>query len=285
MIRRVRKFKMKNILSQLTKKATDTFLPNASVHGVPLIAQDRGLTPNTLRVASKVIENYFLIAPDTVGLEEKGGRPKSTSRLADKSFGVNKNKGAAKVLASKPVFTTSGSKVVINVFYYIPGAKNQALSNGTVNSLGEALSKLFKRPVELRLVRLHYPYLNSHILAQYIAINSRKYNFTRIQRAIFSAVRVVRADTIMNSEGVLLPAYITGVRIKIGGRLATQRSVPRQTVQTAQIGTFSTGALHSNNITTSSAPKLSSVVEYSSFTSKNRKGAFTVKVWISQAVY
>jgi hypothetical protein len=48
----------------------------------------------------------------------------------------------------------------------------------------------------------------------------------------------------------------------------TERSRPRQTVQTAQIGSFAKGNL--------------SLVDSASFTTKNKKGAFTVKVWISQ---
>jgi len=109
-----------------------------------------------------------------------------------------------RILVSKAVFTLSSSgsnqgKVVINLFYYI-ASRDQTLSDSTINSLGEALSKLLQRPVELRLVRLHYPYLNSYILAQYVAINTKKYNFTRIQRAIFAAVQVVNQRTLFTSD-------------------------------------------------------------------------------------
>jgi ribosomal protein S3 len=165
-------------------------------------------------------------------------------------------------------FVGQDGKVIVNVFYYISN-KEQALSDSTVNNLGQVLSKLFKRPVELRLVRLHYPYLNSYILAQYIAINSNRYNFTRIQRAIFNALRAVKASSLHDSAGSdqVLPSYITGMKIRVSGRLLTQRSVPRQTVQTAQIGSFS---------------GQDNVIDFGSYTTKNKKGAFTVKVWISQ---
>lgn len=182
------------------------------------------------------------------------------------------------VLAGKPVFTVLGNKVVVNVFYYIP-VKNQALNNSTINSLGEVLSKLYKSPVELRLVRLHYPYLNSYILAQYIAMNTRKYNLKAITNSLFTRVQLSGPDSTP-----LLPAQILGLKVKISGRLTTQRSVPRQTVQTVQIGSFSSSAV-AQAASKPGAALAVGVVEYAAYTSKNKKGAFTVKVWISQKAY
>lgn len=240
---------MKNILQQLRLAET-----NLSVNFSPLSANAaNNSTVNAMKTATQLIAHFF---------------------------------SPIRALASKPVFTLASSadshagkgKVVINLFYYIAN-RNQALSNSTINSLGEVLSKLFKRPVELRLVRVHYPYMNSYILAQYVAINTGRYNFTRIQRSIFAALQVVNQRTLFSASNedvtnsaTPLPAYITGVKIRVSGRLTTQRSVPRQTVQTAQIGSFSDP----------SSGQEKNVIESASFTSKNKKGAFTVKVWISQ---
>ena len=225
-----------------------TFLPGVSgglsTHSAPLASFDKA-NVNSQRVATKLIANFF-------------SKPLATDVQA---------------LASKPVFSVSGDKVVINVFYYL--ASEKALNNGSINSLGQVLSKLFKQPVELRFVRLHYPYLDSYILAQYIAINTAKYNFTRIQRAIFGALQfpVLKASEL---EDTTLPSYITGMKIRISGRLTTQRSVPRQTVQTAQVGSFSSSHIPSNK---------SGIISSASFSTKNQKGAFTVKVWISQVAH
>ena len=79
----------------------------------------------------------------------------------------------------------------------------------------------------------------------------------------------------MATEDTTLPSYITGMKIRISGRLTTQRSVPRQTVQTAQVGSFSSSHIPSNS-------KASGIISSASFSTKNQKGAFTVKVWISQ---
>jgi ribosomal protein S3 len=204
---------------------------------------------NNNRQSSKLIENYF---------------------------------SQVQALASKPIFSMQENKMVINVFYFI-AAKEQALHNSTVNSLGEVLSKLYKRPVELRLVRLHYPYLNSFILAQYIAMNTRKYNFKAIMNSLFSAVR---ESVMATGSSASLPSQIVGLKVKISGRLATQRSVPRQTTQTAQIGTFSSSVVENKaNMASDSQEPVQGVVEHAAFTSKNKKGAFTVKVWISQKAH
>jgi|ERR1700712_804315 ribosomal protein S3 len=174
-----------------------------------------------------------------------------------------------KALASKPVFTITSNKVIINIFYLMP-VKTQALNINTINNLGERLSKLFGRPVELRLVRLHYPYLNSYILAQFVALNTKKYNFVRIQRIIFSKAAIVKDTDSNKALASELPSHIVGIKIRISGRLVTERSRPRQTVQTAEIGSF----VKDNK----------SIVETALYTDKNKKGAFTVKVWISQRI-
>jgi ribosomal protein S3 len=170
-------------------------------------------------------------------------------------------------LASKPVFTIKNNSVIVYVFYYIP-VPGKALNNNTVNNLGDTLSKLFKRPVEIRLVKLHYPYLNSYILAQYIACNAQNYKLVQIVRRVFSFVAPVKNTQSIEALASALPSHIVGIKVEVSGRLVTERSRPRQTVQTAQIGSFS-----KSNI---------SLVDKRSYTTKNKKGALTIKVWISQ---
>ena len=59
-------------------------------------------------------------------------------------------------------------------------------------------------------------------------------------------------------------SHITGIKIKLSGRLTTQRSSPRQTVQAGRLGSSAKGAF--------------STVDYSQHTAKNKLGAFTMKV-------
>lgn len=140
-------------------------------------------------------------------------------------------------LAGKPVFTVTADSVIVHVFYYIPDT-SKALNNNTVNNLGQTLSSLFRRPVELRLVKLHYPYLNSYILAQYIALNTLDYTLVQIARRIFGSIAPVKNTQSVNVLASDLPSHIVGIKVRVSGRLMTERSRPRQTVQTAQIGSF-----------------------------------------------
>lgn len=59
-------------------------------------------------------------------------------------------------------------------------------------------------------------------------------------------------------------SHITGLKVKLSGRLTTQRSSPRQTVQAGRLGSSAKGPY--------------STVDYSQYTSKNKLGAFTMKV-------
>lgn len=172
-------------------------------------------------------------------------------------------------LSSKPVYTYTTDKVIINVFYFIP-KRNRALNNNTINNLGELLSKVFGRPVELRLVKLHYPYLNSTILAKYIGMNADKYKFRQIKRKIIGKSPIIKdidSPKVLSSQ---LPSHIVGIKIRISGRLVTERVRPRQTVVTTQIGSF----VNDNK----------SLIDCGSYTGKNIHGAYTIKVWISQRV-
>lgn len=181
---------------------------------------------------------------------------------------------AIKVLSSKPVFNITMNKVTISLFYYVGRENNQklGLNNNTINNLGDLLSKLFNREVELRFVKLHYPYLNRNILAQYIGLNANNYNFRFIKNKIMRK-RPISSVKNLNSENDLenqLPSHIIGMKIKFSGRLVTERVRPRKTVSTAKMGSFTR-----NN---------KSFIDYGSYTGKNARGAFTVKVWINQTI-
>lgn len=128
------------------------------------------------------------------------------------------------------------------------------------NNLGAKAIEINDWKIELRLVQLQYPYLDSFILSQYVALNACKYNFARIHKRIFKNVSPKKAN--MTS----LPSYITGMKMELAGRLTTQRSIPRKTVSNKH-----TGSLHgsSKNI--------------GNYASKNKIGAYTMKVWLSES--
>jgi len=166
------------------------------------------------------------------------------------------------VLASKPVIDVTPTTVSVTVFYYMV-QEQAALNANTINALGEVLSTVWGRPVELRLVKLHYPYLNSDILAAFIVKNLEHDRFERVVAKVFGVATPVRH--VKDSD---LPSHIIGIKIRLSGRLTTETSRPRMTVQSAQIGSFKKSTR--------------TLIEAGQCTTANKKGALTVQVWISQ---
>lgn len=155
------------------------------------------------------------------------------------------------------------------------------LPNSRLKFLAILLSKLLKTNVELEVVRLKYPYHDSNILAQLIGINGKKLTYGRIKKILFSratiftkAIETKSTDTGGNLELDLgnkeIASQLTGIKIRISGRLARQRVVPKRTVKTAYKGGISKSK---NNL-----------VDSSTYTSKNKKGAFSVRVHLSHSI-
>ena len=204
-----------------------------------------------------------------------------------------------KIIVGKPVFTVTADKVIVEIFYYRPKLN---LTDINVATLGNALTRCWhlylstpkfeKRPkmMELRLIRLNHSTLDSSIFVQYLTANTNKYSFNRIldmiknntslssfnpkkldnnqADSIISSIdekQMVNGTELVASNNLELPiTHLTGVKIKLSGRLTTQRSGPRQTVQAGRIGSSAKGSY--------------GTVDYSKHTSKNKLGAFTMKV-------
>lgn len=164
-------------------------------------------------------------------------------------------------------------------------------NNKKFKYLALVLSKIFNKNVEIVLFRLNYPFHDNHMLANAIASNSNKYKFRRIILSIWKKLIVndpftlkfnksvalnntslegkenVSADKIEGQAFNSFTALLTGLKIRIGGRITTEKITPKQTVKTASRGNFVKGKVN--------------FVNCANFTSKNKKGAFNVKVWMS----
>jgi len=120
-------------------------------------------------------------------------------------------------LVGKPQLIVSTSqKIVVQIPYFVPKRVSNnflMLTDNKVRALGSAIfyllasypetsvdkdrqrvncSGVFRSytltKIEVRLVRLRYPYLDATILAKYLALNANKYNFTRMHKALFNKV-------------------------------------------------------------------------------------------------
>lgn len=181
-------------------------------------------------------------------------------------FSMGKAARVNGLLCSKPMYSHTNNKVTIKVFYYVSSlSKNTFIfSKGNTippegSSLSNSLGSLYNKEVSLVFTRIHYPYFNSFIFAQYLAHNASSNTFVHFQDSIL---------TYPSRNASELPAHISGIKIEVAGRLLTEAVVPRVTKKSYQFGTAAGG-----------------VVDYAKFTTKNYLGAFTIKVWIMQKVH
>jgi len=195
--------------------------------------------------------------------------------IQNSSVGINKNVFtllestflSMSSLISKPLIVITPNKVVIQLFYYLNkfDSKNQLLKNNNdkLQSLCLNLSKIYKKPVELELDRLHYPYYDSNILSNMIGLISNIVKLRFIIKNLFKIAKIKKTNNFINKYSII-PSYLSGFKIRVAGRLLTQRVVPRLTVKTIQRGTLARGKAQ--------------FVDSARFTTKNKRGSFSITV-------
>jgi hypothetical protein len=144
--------------------------------------------------------------------------------------------------------------------------------------------QVINKPIEFNLIRLHKSDYDSNILAQLFILILKKKNiriainklFTKnnIASAIASNCYAAKAASEKNysNASCAVPqaplAYISGLYIKIGGRLMREPIIPRITTKNFEIGAIATGKVN--------------FVDSARITKKNKKGAFTIKITYAQ---
>jgi hypothetical protein len=204
-------------------------------------------------------KGYFFTGFRTAGVISKDTT--ASALIQSYFFSMNNNSNVESLLHSTPTYSHTSSKVTIHVFYF-SGKKNnnnnskekfapKVLSSITMSSLSNSLAAIYKKEVSLVITRIHYPYLNSSIFAKYLAHNAPSNTFVHFKNSIL---------TYPSRNASRLPAYISGIKIELAGRLLTERLVPRITKKISLFGSFS------------------GPVDYAKYTTKNELGAFTLKI-------
>ena len=195
---------------------------------------------------------------------------------------------------SRPSVIITPNKVIIKLFYF--KLKNTPLRKIVTKKrlggkkylkilffLGEVLSRFFKKPVELCLIRIYNLYNESQILADSIGFLSskKKMRFRRITKKIFRRTNIIKEPVLLKKKddkkkafahpllakvtrGRIKPSYLTGLTVRLGGRLISQKVRPRKTVESLYKGSVSKAK--------------TDFVSTGRFTSKNKRGAFSISV-------
>jgi Mitochondrial ribosomal protein (VAR1) len=200
---------------------------------------------------------------------------KNNKGIQNSSVGINKNVFtllestflSMSSLISKPIIVITPNKVVIQLFYYLnkyySNNKLLNINNDKLQSLCLNLSKIYKKPVELELDRLHYPYYDSNILAKMIGLISNIVKLRFIIKKLFTIAKIKKTNKNINKYSII-PSYLSGFKIRVAGRLLTQRVIPRLTVKTIQRGTLARGK--------------AKFVDSARFSNKNKRGSFSITV-------
>lgn len=192
-------------------------------------------------------------------------------------------------LISKPVFIETPDKIKIQLFYFLcsqASAKKLIATEGLAAQAAvfdcynltkvypykfklicTILSKFFNKNVELELIRLHQPYYNSNILVNFLALIINKKNIGACIQRLYNS-NIFKANKTLNNLELLSSsqrlAYLAGLNIKISGRLMREPIIPRITTKKFEKGFTAKGKIN--------------YLDKAKFTSKNRKGAFTITV-------
>ena len=207
---------------------------------------------------------------------------KTNKGIQNSSVGINKNVFtllestflSMSSLISKPIIIITPDKVVIQLFYYLSkfyrstsgtSTNNKLLNinNDKLQSLCLNLSKIYKKPVELELDRLHYPYFDSNILSNMIGLISNIVKLRFIIKNLFKIAKIKKTNNFINKYSII-PSYLSGLKVRVAGRLLTQRVIPRLTVKTIQRGTLARGK--------------AKFVDSARFSNKNKRGSFSITV-------
>nr|YP_009504974.1 ribosomal protein S3 [Lyophyllum decastes]AWW14093.1 ribosomal protein S3 [Lyophyllum decastes] len=158
-------------------------------------------------------------------------------------------------------------KIKLNVRIKLRNLSNITLTkifSNKFRNLSLILNKFFKKPVEFDLIRLHYPYNDSNILVNLLGIMINKIKLRIIIRRLFEKAVIKNLNKLNSNNVNIIPAFLSGITIRVAGRLLTHRVVPRQTVKTTRRGASAKGKINFKDV--------------ASYTNKNKRGAFSITV-------
>jgi hypothetical protein len=138
------------------------------------------------------------------------------------------------------------------------------------------LSNLFKKSVELNLIRIHYPYNDSNILANLLAIFINRIKLRIIAKKLFRKAVIkkkynLKSTCLATNKVNIIPSFLSGINIKMAGRLLYRRIVPKKTVKIIRRGAVSRSKIN--------------YLDVARFTNKNKRGAYSITISSGQNLF
>jgi hypothetical protein len=179
-------------------------------------------------------------------------------------------------IISKPIVSINPNLIKITLFYYWkPLRKEYYNSNlhskflilhyNKLEKLVNLLSKLFKKPVELELIRIYSPQNESNILANFTGILSESIKFRKIPMKLFKVSKI--NNRFSNNK---IPSFLSGIYLKLAGRVLTQKIQRRVKSKVVQKGSL--------------ARTRAKLINTNRFVNKNKRGVYSVTVIIGHFI-
>ena len=93
-----------------------------------------------------------------------------------------------------------------------------------------------------------------------------------IIRKLFANTIIKNLNNVnLNRNNNIIPAFLSGINIRVAGRLLTQSVVPRQTVKITQRGATQRGKIN--------------FLDVARYTRKNKRGAFSITIKSGQNIF
>ena len=176
-------------------------------------------------------------------------------------------------IISKPIVFNYSKLIKITIFFYWKPLNTKyyirnfysnfiILHYNKLEKLVNLLSKLFKKSIELELIRIYSPQNDSNILANLIGILSDFTKFRLIHMKLFkvSKTKISKKGFSKNK----IPSSLSGLNFKLAGKVLTkkiQRRVKSKIVQK--------GSLSRDN---------AEIINTNRFVNKNKRGVFSITI-------
>lgn len=180
-------------------------------------------------------------------------------------------------IISKPIVSINPNLLKITIFYYWKPLKKKyynsnihskflILHYNKLENLVNLLSKLFKKSVELELIRIYSPQNESNILANLIGILSNFIKFRYIHMKLFKISKIKNFNKENNSRFSKnkIPSFLSGIYLKLAGRVLTQKIQRRVKSKVVQKGSL--------------ARTKANLVNINRFVNKNKRGTFSITI-------
>jgi Mitochondrial ribosomal protein (VAR1) len=180
-------------------------------------------------------------------------------------------------IISKPIVSRNPNLIKITLFFYWKPLREKYYSSKShskflilhinkLEKLVNLLSKLFQKYIELELIRIYSPQNESNILANLIGTLSNYIKFRNIYMKLLNLSKTKNIYTGFKSRfsNNTIPSFLSGIYLKLAGRVLTQKSQKRVKSQIVQKGSL--------------ARTNASLISTNRFVNKNKKGSFSITI-------